>query len=379
MHSSSDAVPGSAARRDARMPAADLLGALQRRPELVAAEISGVLRAAFDLTGGLTPLYGERDQNFRLAGSVPRDYVVKIADVTDGSELIEFQNEALLAVAQSAPELCVPRIITSISGEPAYMLRRGGRDYLIRVLTYVNGQPQSECAGSVTMRGHIGAFCGRLDRALAGVPAPRRGKRLIWDLQNAGETLALAKYLKDPQQRAFVERVHEIFLSRTAKPLASLPKQGIHNDLNKNNILVAGGTEQVAGVIDFGDAAYAPAVVDLAVAMAHQCRDEPDAVAAACEVLKGYHAVNPLTEKEVYLLYDLICARISIGAAIRAWRVAIAPKICSYDPKKYERLWTTLKVLLQTGAGPITDTFCAAVGGAFRKEEGEQQTNGRKL
>jgi hydroxylysine kinase len=364
-------------RRIIRTPAADMLGALQQRPEFAAAEISDILKLEFDLAGTLTPLYGERDQNFRLAHPGHADYVVKIADATDGLDQIEFQNDALLAVAESAPELCVPRLVRSVSGAPTYVLQRASHDYAVRVLTYVNGQPQSGYSGSPRVRQNVGVFCARLACALAVVSPPAKRKRLIWDLQNAGETLALSKYLTDLRQRALVEHVHGTFLSQTQSALTSLPKQAIHNDLNKNNVLVATGTDQIAGVIDFGDAVYAPAIVDLAVAMAHQCRDETDSVAAACDVLKGYHAVKPLTEQEVNLLWDLICTRISIGVAIRAWRTATVPEICSYDPKKYERLWISLEALLRSGAEAITDVFCAAIGSAFRKTA--KTDKGRKL
>ena len=65
------------------------------------------------------------------------------------------------------------------------------------------------------------------------------------------------------------------FDADSAPRLASLRRSAVHNDLNDNNVLVAGDGplharhERISGILDFGDMVFGYTVADLAVACAY--------------------------------------------------------------------------------------------------------------
>ena len=70
---------------------------------------------------------------------------------------------------------------------------------------------------------------------------------------------------------------------------------------------------------------HSAVVCDLAVAATYAMFGKPDPIAAAQQVVRGYHAVFPLDEAEVALLYDLICARLVLSVIHAATQQRLAP------------------------------------------------------
>src|SRR5262249_23297248 len=109
-----------------------------------------------------------------------------------------------------------------------------------------------------------------------------------------------------------------------------LRKSAIHNDANDYNVIVGGDADlytknqNVAGLIDFGDMVYSFTVADLAVAIAYAILDKPDPLAAAAEIVSGYHAEYGLTEDEIDALFGFVrlrlCMSVCIGASQRLQR-----------------------------------------------------------
>ena len=63
----------------------------------------------------------------------------------------------------------------------------------------------------------------------------------------------------------------------------------IYNDANDYNVLVDAAGTRVVSLLDLGDVVHSAAVCDLAIAIAYVMLDKQDPIAAAAEVVAGYH------------------------------------------------------------------------------------------
>jgi Ser/Thr protein kinase RdoA (MazF antagonist) len=86
-----------------------------------------------------------------------------------------------------------------------------------------------------------------------------------------------------------------------------LPKQVIHNDIAAHNILVKGNT--LRAIIDFSDAAYAPCIQNVAVFFTQTVLSYNWNLSQIPLFLEVYTSHIQLSEQELSLLYNLICAR----------------------------------------------------------------------
>src|SRR5581483_7234638 len=73
------------------------------------------------------------------------------------------------------------------------------------------------------------------------------------------------------------------------------------------------------------DVVHSATVCDLAIAIAYAMLDKQDPIAAAAEVLAGYHAVRPLSLPEVDALYPLTAARLCASVCYAAKQLGDAP------------------------------------------------------
>jgi 4-aminobutyrate aminotransferase-like enzyme len=76
----------------------------------------------------------------------------------------------------------------------------------------------------------------------------------------------------------------------------------------------------VVGVIDFGDMVHSYTVGDLAVAIAYMVLDKPVPIAAAAQVVAGYHEEYPLLEDELETLYGLVLMRLCMSVCLAAYQ-----------------------------------------------------------
>ena len=105
--------------------------------------------------------------------------------------------------------------------------------------------------------------------------------------------------------------------------LPELRKSMIHGDANEWNVLVNNGT--VTGIIDFEDLSYTPLIYELAVTIAYACLYVDEPLEWASIIIKSYHNVLPLEEKEITILYYLIAARLCISVCNSAHSKKVNP------------------------------------------------------
>ena len=332
-------------------------------PKLSAAEAADIARREFGLTGEIKQLYSERDANFHLrpAGGGP-GHVLKIANAVEDPPVVDLQTASLRHIARMDPGLPVPRVILSKAGEPVvWVTLAGGTRHMARVYSFLPGQTLDKVPHPPALLADLGRFAARLDKALIGFKHPAAAQEIPWDIRQLPRMLGHVGDIEGAERRAMVRRVIESFAADGMKRLERMRSQVIHNDLNMHNVLAdpADGA-RVAGVIDFGDMVEGPLVMEPAIAVTDIWIGKDDPLAAAGAVIGAFHAVLPLTEDEVGLMFDLLLARNAISVVICARRAKHDPDNPSYLESYYEPCFLALEQLLTIGRGRASAAFRAA-------------------
>lgn len=303
-------------------------------PSFSADEVAQLLRDQYQLAGDITPLVGERDQNFRLRCGDGQQYVVKIANSTEPESITDFQIQALLYMEENGCAVPVPRVIRTAAGNVATTVFADRVAHVMRVVTYLSGRPLGDRANDASLSRKLGACLAETDAALVGFDHPGESQSLIWDMQRAGDLRGLIKFIPDVDIRAAVNDCIDDFERNAAPRFPSLRNQVVHNDMNPGNVLVADGeSPSVAGVIDFGDMLRAPLIIDVAIAASYMRSKSDDALELLAPFVAGFSAITPLDQAELDLLYDLVRTRLVTTIVLMNWRLSAQPASDEYMKK----------------------------------------------
>lgn len=315
------------------------------KPVFSEAEAVALALNHFGIRGAARQLTSERDANFRIRTEDGASYVLKIANPAEEALVTNLQTQALLHVAERDPDLPVQRISRSLAGRHEEILADSdGRPMILRLFSYLEGEPLHLVARSATQRRNLGAHLARLTRALADFSHPATHHDLQWDIKHAHRLWQLLPHVEAGARRALVERILSNFDDFAQPVMERLRTQFVHNDLNPYNVLVGqDDPARIAGILDFGDMVWTPLVNDLAVASSYQLALDGNPLADAAEFIGAYHQVLPLTETEIDLLYDLIGARMATTICIASWRAARYPENRDYILRNAPRAWAGLE------------------------------------
>jgi 4-aminobutyrate aminotransferase-like enzyme/Ser/Thr protein kinase RdoA (MazF antagonist) len=293
---------------------------LKTTPDFSTEAAAGLLADHFGLSGRLSPLASERDQNFKVE-TADGTFILKIVNAAEPEAESEFQSALLAHLGTHAGDLPVPHIHPTRSGASlARTTSPQGASHRIRLVSWIDGKPLAETGRSDAALESLGRMLGRFDAALKGFIHPGALRDLDWDIRKAGRSAERLHHVASAEDRALLER----FLARfaaLAPRLATLRAAVIHNDANDWNVLVDDhDPDRISGLIDFGDALHAPLIAEVAIASAYAGLDHADPIGAAAAVVRGFHAEYPLLEEEIDLLYDLIAMRLVTSVTISASR-----------------------------------------------------------
>jgi 4-aminobutyrate aminotransferase-like enzyme/Ser/Thr protein kinase RdoA (MazF antagonist) len=293
--------------------------------------VTRILRDGFGVESpSLTPLDGERDQNFRVDTPGGQRFLFKISNPADGLAVVGLQTAALRHIEQVDPGLPVMRALPTAAGEPwVEVPGPDGRSYPARLFTFLPGKVTPNTALTTQAIWSFGQTTARLGRALRGFFHPAADYGILWDITRAPELRPLLTHLGDGARKAQVTRVLDRFETRVAPVLPGLRAQVIHNDMSLYNVLLDDDL-RVSGVVDFGDMTHAALVCDLAVSVADVLHGRADAVEAAEAMIGGYVSVTPLEDEEAGLLADLVATRLATEVTVTAWRVGLYPDNAAY-------------------------------------------------
>ena len=291
-------------------------------PTLSAALAQSLAETHFGLSGTLTPLASERDQNFRLT-TTTASYVLKLANAAEPPAVTQFQTLALLHL--EATPLPVPRVIRTLSGQTEAATPHG----TLRLLTWLEGHPQHLTPRTPTQCAAMGAMAARLTLGLAGFTHPAAAHVLQWDIKQAATLRPLLPHIAE-NLRPLATETLDRFDRDLALHLPSLRAQVVHNDLNPHNVLTdRKNPDHITGILDFGDMVHTPLICDAAVAAAYQIDPATPRASLQC-FAAAYHALLPLTPLEARLLPDLAATRLLTSLAVASARAARFPANAAY-------------------------------------------------
>lgn len=287
-------------------------------------DILAMLDTAYGLKAAITRLDGEND-NYLVTTDSGARFVLKIAAAGQAPDLIELENAAVSAVQDACPELTLPQIVRTRSGELAATLppNSAAPPQRARLLRYVDGEDWFDGGRVSHQRAFdFGRQAARITLALGALDHPAMQRSHQWDLARAGIHRHRTASIDDPNQRRLVRDAFLLWCG--AEPLlADLPHSLIHGDLNDENLRVK--NDRLYGVIDFGDCLYNPVICELAIALVYLTLDQPEPLALAAQIVAGYHRVRPLAAAELEVLFPLMCGRLATSVVIAAGRRRIDP------------------------------------------------------
>ncbi len=315
-------------------------------PALTPTQAEALAREHWGLDGAARQLGSERDQNFLIDAGARGRHVLKIVNAAEDPVVTDFQTQVLLHVADVAPRLPVQRIRPTLDAAPSLSLVVDGELRRLRVVTFLEGRVLNDVPRTPALRRNLGRSLAELGRALRGFFHAGAGHVLLWDLKHALRLREYLVHIEDPERRRRAAALLERFATHVRPVLATLRAQVIHNDLNRDNVLVdTADHERVAGILDFGDAAHSPLIVDLAVATAYHLGTDGDLLAPALDVVGGYHEVTPLESHELEVLFDLIMTRAVATAVISSWRAVSHPENRDYIMRDHAAAWARIEQL----------------------------------
>lgn len=290
-------------------------------PQLTCAEAVEIARKHYALDARASILVSERDQNFLLHAADGSCWVLKIANAAEDAQFTVFQIEALKHIAARANAVTVPAVRPTVDGADYVTLGKNGQSHIVRLVSWLPGQSLRDSELRPALCRNLGAYLARLGRQLGDFDRAPGQQALLWDMRQALALRAVLPLVADPALRALVADCLDDFEQRALPCFSSLRTQVIHNDFNPDNILLdPQHANDIAGVIDFGDLQIAPLVVDIAIGASYLRNSSGDPLTHIADFVAGYHAVSPLDDDEVDLLYDLISTRLATTVVILAWR-----------------------------------------------------------
>lgn len=297
---------------------------IRNEPSHEAEAIGALLRDHYGMAGEITALPGEHDLNYRVRSASGEAFLLKLH--APGAPLeLAMQMAVLDHLVRVAPDLPVSRTLPDMNGAAISTAHvRGER--VARLLTWLPGEVWSRSAargdGSIET---LGRLLGELDRSLESFNHAGAVRHYAWDIGRAGMHLENVRFIEDAERREAARVILERFASDVLPRLEACPRQIIHNDANDYNVLLD-GEGRVSGLLDFGDMVETWRVIEIAVAGAYALIGTADPVETIARLAEAYHAVNPISEVEAELIFDLVCTRYAVSMCMAGRQIRDNPE-----------------------------------------------------
>lgn len=297
------------------------------RPDISAVDAGTILAEKYGLTGRLTELGSQQDRNFRITVD-DGAYVLKINRAAYGTVELDAQNAAMKHLRGKGVR--VPAVGLSLDGQEILSLSVRGESYLVRLLEFLDGEPLTRRKFlPVRTREAMGALVANVARGLADFRHEGLDRSVQWDLRRVVQvTEHMLPQIRDVDIREHVRAVLLAADRLVQARAAGLRIHAIHHDITDDNVVAqpdADGAPIPDGVIDFGDVVYGWVVADLAVccaALLHHADGDPLYI---LPTIRAFHAVYPLNEDEVAVLWPLIVQRACLLVASGEQQLSVDP------------------------------------------------------
>ncbi len=332
-------------------------------PSFSIEEASQIAQTHFGIAGELTPLVAYEDQNFKVVAKDGSAWVLKIARAGTSADTLDLQNQALVYLEARHPEMNCPCIVPTFSGALMQSVKgRGHLSHYARMLSFLEGTFWVDAGPHTPEANHVlGAYFGRLDACLKPYTHPAMAEPHEWDLKHAATVRPRTVFIPELERRALVERFFEIFARDVAPVLPALRHQVIHGDGNEHNVLVeTDAPDRIAGVIDFGDLGYTCTVCEPAIVAAYGILGQADPLAAATQIVAGYHTEWPLTDAEIRVLFPLMALRLCVSVTQSAHGLRDGPEN-AYRQATAGPAWAVLEQLASVDPAQAEAQFRSAL------------------
>ena len=287
------------------------------------AQIRTLIPAIFDQqVDQVQSLSGEVDFNYQLILKNGEKYLLKISRPDCSADELDFQAAMMTHLAQKEIPLEVPQVIQTKDGKWGTTFQDAeGRERWIRLQTWIEGREiwQANPRSNQLLK-YWGTACGQMAKGLQGFDHPFAHRDFRWDPCQVLAAQSLRQYVETTEKEEMLDYFWELYKVQVLPILDELRKSVNHNDGHERNVLVDFNLAdpRVTGMVDFGDAVFTATVNELAIAVAYASMGQADPLPAAVRLVEGFHAVFPLTEKELEALFPLICARLVISVCYSA-------------------------------------------------------------
>jgi len=301
----------------------------------------------------ITKLEGYDSLNFKIDSAQGTFVLKQYKSSKEILALLKAEHEIFETLSQVENQE-FPKTILSLDGNPFVQKETNA----FRVLRYLNGSFLGDVTHSPTLCGSFGKFLARLNSTLKSEYfAAIAAKQTPWDLQYFKKNYKYLKYITDARNRNLVDYFFLQYDENIYPIQNQLRKCIIHNDGNDWNVLTK--NQHVSGLIDFGDMCYSWLINELAVALTYLLMNKERPLNVAKEFIKGYHAIHPLKEIELEVLYYLIAARLCTSVCNSAYTKTIKPD-SAYITISEKPAWALLHKWLTINPKRARDVFYQA-------------------
>lgn len=272
--------------------------------------------------------------------------------------ILEAENEILLHLSP-ANDNTFPQPIAFADDKYFKVIEIGGNLSICRMLSFLEGKFLGDIESTKELSYGVGAFMARMNTQLQEIESYVLKSRVWeWDLQYFPLNKKYIGYIPDAHDRNIVQYFFMQYEENVVPLLSELRKQIIHNDANEWNILT--DNNKVSGIIDFGDIAYSQLINELAIAITYGCYDKEHPLDWSLDIIKGYHDVLPLEEKEIGVLYYLVAARLCTSVCNSAYAKKMDPEN-TYATVSEKYAWSMLHKWLRINPIHAENAFREAI------------------
>ena len=332
-------------------------------PQFDVQQATALASRLFALDGTLKLLHGERDVNYLISSDEGR-FVFKIANAEEARDMLDCQHRVFERLDRARVFPLIARARKSVNGnEIETVTDAQGRQHYCRVLPFLEGRMWSDLdTSSAGLLQDLGANLAALDHALTGFSHPGLERPLLWDMETTATTLdAYKPLLANDAERRLVEHFESGYRQRVLPLQAQLRRSVIHNDANRENVIVDDDGNRILSIIDFGDMFDTWLVLEPAIAATYAMLQQSQPLAAASALVRGYHQGLALQPQEIGILFDLIGMRLCMSVCLCAHQQRLEPDN-AYLSIDVADSWTLMRQLETVSADQARELLMAACG-----------------
>jgi len=262
-------------------------------------------------------IHGYEDQNFLVQNSSDSKFIAKVTVDTTNPSFLDAQLKTMQHLRNKHKEAGIQEVITNMEGDSLTVIHIDGKTLYLRMLSFLDGTFIGDLTNvPSSVLESLGTVLATMDLHLKGFSHPAAYRFTEWDLAQVLNCRGDLRHIKDHERRTMVDYFLLQYEMEVLPVRSQLRKAVIHNDANDYNVLVKDGV--VTGIIDFGDMVETELINNVAIACTYAMFRSDSPLDRAEALLKSYHNIYPLTERELSVLYYLIAARLCMSVVTSA-------------------------------------------------------------